>query len=98
MKTPRLSEREVQAGLDRLNGWSLNPQGEITKTYVLQDFSKSLQFVNMVGYLAEKANHHPDITVRWNKVQLSLSTHDSGGLTQKDLDLAQETEKLYGAK
>ncbi len=51
-------------------------------------------FVVSVGLLAEKANHHPDIDIRWNKVTLVLSTHSAGGITEKDIALAREIEKL----
>ena len=53
-----------------------------------------MNFVNAVATEAEKANHHPDIDIRWNKVKLALSTHSEGGLTQKDFALAQVCDKL----
>jgi len=58
------------------------------RTYEFGDFSDSMGFVTRVALAAEKADHHPDIDIRWNRVSLTLSTHSEGGLTQKDLDLA----------
>jgi 4a-hydroxytetrahydrobiopterin dehydratase len=53
-----------------------------------------MKFVNRVATLAEKANHHPDFDIRWNKVKLALSTHDAGGLTEKDFALAKKVDAL----
>jgi 4a-hydroxytetrahydrobiopterin dehydratase len=61
---------------------------------VFSDFSESMGFVNRVAHEAEKANHHPDIEIRWNKVTLTLSTHSEGGLTTRDLDLADIADGL----
>ena len=67
---------------------------EISRTFQFKDFAAAMQFVNAVAGEAEKANHHPDIDIRWNKVKLVLSTHDAGGLTEKDFALAQICDKL----
>jgi 4a-hydroxytetrahydrobiopterin dehydratase len=67
---------------------------ELRTTVTLHDFAGALQFVNAVGAAAEAANHHPDIDIRWNTVHLSLSTHDSGGLTLLDLALAAAIDRL----
>lgn len=67
---------------------------EITRTFDCGSFPKALEFVNALGERAEAANHHPDIDIRWKDVTLRLSTHDAGGLTQKDLDLAAEINAL----
>lgn len=90
----KLSETDVQAKLATLAGWALNDAGEITKTYVFSGFPQSLMFATAVGVLAEAAQHHPDILIRWNKVTLSLTTHDAGGLTDKDFELAKQIEGL----
>lgn len=90
----KLSQNEINSSLKELNGWRLNQKGEIEKTFKLKDFLASLAFVNAVGAEAEKMNHHPDIVIKWNAVTLSLTTHDSGGLTSKDFKLAQITERL----
>lgn len=61
---------------------------ELVKSHQGRDFAASLAYVNAVGALAESANHHPDIDIRWNTVTLHLQTHSAGGITQADLDLA----------
>ena len=82
----RLSDDDVAAGLDRL-AWDRDGD-ELVKVVTLKDFGGAMQFVNAVAMLAEGANHHPDIAISWNKVTLRLTTHDAGGLSQLDLDLA----------
>lgn len=89
-----LSQAEIQQRLERLQGWTLNEAGEITKTFTLSGFPQALMFVTAVGVLAEAAQHHPDILIRWNRVTLSLTTHDAGGLTEKDFALAQQIDQL----
>jgi 4a-hydroxytetrahydrobiopterin dehydratase len=86
-------EQEIDAFLKAHPGWSLSGR-EITRTYAFSDFSESMGFVTRVALAAEKADHHPDIDVRWNKVTLTLSTHSEGGLTAKDLDLAHRCDGL----
>lgn len=88
----RLTDAEIQSRLTRLSGWERRGD-EIRRTFAFADFAGSLAFVNQVGALAEAANHHPDIDVRYSKVTLVLSTHDAGGLTANDFDLA---EKIGG--
>lgn len=66
----------------------------ITRIYEFDDFGESMGFVTRVALAAEKADHHPDIDIRWNRVTLTLSTHSAGGLTQKDLDLADVADGL----
>jgi len=65
--------------------------------YVFKDLPAAIAFVSRVAKLAEKAWHHPDIDIRWNKVRLSLTTHDQGGLTEKDFDLAARCDKLISS-
>lgn len=94
MSEPVLSAAEVDAALveQHLN-WTR--EGDVLVTTVrLHDFAASLEFVNAVGAAAEAANHHPDIDIRWNRVRLALSTHDSGGLTLLDLALASAIDRL----
>ena len=67
---------------------------EIVRKFDCGTFPRALEFVNALGERAEAANHHPDIDIRWKDVTLRLSTHDAGGLTQKDLDLASEINTL----
>ncbi len=67
---------------------------EIVKVYTAKDFADALSYVNAVGALAEEANHHPDIDIRWNEVTLRLSTHSAGGITASDLALARRIDTL----
>ncbi len=64
----------------------------ITRTYEFDDFNEAIGFVTRVGLLAEKADHHPDIDIRWNKVKLAIFTHSEGGLTRRDLNFAAATD------
>lgn len=90
---PALAEAEAAARLSSLPGWQI-AGGELTRTFTLADFRTALAFVHKVGELAEQAGHHPDIDIRYNKVRLGLVTHDAGGLTGKDFDLAGSVNKL----
>jgi 4a-hydroxytetrahydrobiopterin dehydratase len=90
-----LSAQESQSRLGKLTGWQIEA-GELVRTFQFKDFRAALGFVNRVGEAAETAGHHPDIDIRYNKVRLSLVTHDAGGLTEKDFDLAGAATKLAG--
>jgi 4a-hydroxytetrahydrobiopterin dehydratase len=81
--------------LTDLPGWSRDGEA-ITKTYKLRDFTSAMAFVNDVADIAESANHHPDIDIRWNRVRLTLSTHSAGRLTELDLDVADRIERVFG--
>lgn len=85
----RLTDAEVAQELQKVPGWEMK-DGEITRLYKFPDFKAALAFVNRVGELAEAADHHPDIDIRYNKVRLTLSTHSAGGLTLKDFSLARQ--------
>ncbi len=92
----KLSQEQIDAGLGDLAEWSqLNES--LTRTYQFEDFAASMAFVNRVAEVAEEVDHHPDILIRWNKVSLTLSTHDAGGITEKDFDLATRCDNLAAA-
>jgi 4a-hydroxytetrahydrobiopterin dehydratase len=84
-----LSDAEITARLARLPGWERHGS-EIRGRFSFADFKEAMAFVNRVADLAEAANHHPDIDVRYSKVALALSKHDAGGLTARDFDLAEK--------
>jgi 4a-hydroxytetrahydrobiopterin dehydratase len=86
-----LSESEIGQRLARLPGWERLGR-EIRRTFSFGDFKAALAFVNRVGELAEDLNHHPDIDIRYSRVTLSLTTHDAGGLTARDFELAARIE------
>lgn len=90
---PPLSEHEIKSKLVSVPDWQVE-SGELVRTFLFKDFVASLAFVNKVGSLAEQAGHHPDIDIRYNKVRLALVTHDAGGITQKDFDLAAAADKF----
>jgi 4a-hydroxytetrahydrobiopterin dehydratase len=85
----KLNAAQIKTALAGLPGWE--KRGDtITRTFQFEDFPAAIKFVNAVAKLAEKAWHHPDIDIRWNKVALTLTTHDAGGLTGKDFKLAKQ--------
>ena len=88
-----LSDIEIQRDLGSLQGWSR--KGDVlTRTYQFRNFAQSMEFVNRVAELAESANHHPDIDIRYSKVTLTLSTHDAGGITANDVNLARLIDRI----
>ena len=88
-----LSDEEITAALAGLPGWARSGDS-ITTTVELADFRAAMLYTGAVAYLAEAANHHPDILIQWNKVTLTLSTHSAGGLTGKDMALAERVNAL----
>lgn len=83
-----LRSTRLQAKVKRIRGWDVIDRGKsITRTYTFPTFNASIRFVDYVAELAESQEHHPDIDVRYNKVTLTLSTHDAGGVTAKDFTL-----------
>jgi 4a-hydroxytetrahydrobiopterin dehydratase len=88
-----LTEWEIQHALVNLHAWNYE-HNELHKTLEFSDFAMAMVFVNAVALLAEEKNHHPDIDIRWNKVMLSLTTHSEGGVTEKDIELAEEIDSL----
>jgi 4a-hydroxytetrahydrobiopterin dehydratase len=88
-----LSDAEIKSRLVTVPDWQIE-SGELVRTYLFKDFRASLAFVNKVGDLAEVAGHHPDIDIRYNKVRLALVTHDAGGITAKDFELAAAADRF----
>ncbi len=86
-----LSEEEIKEKLKSLVGWQLKGK-EIHKVYTLKTFKDAIAFVNKVADLADRANHHPDFLIQYDKVTLTLSTHSKGGVTDKDINLASQIE------
>ena len=83
----RLNDAQIAQALRQTPGWE-RAGPEITRTYRFKDFREALAFVNRVGALAERAGHHPDIDIRYSAVTLALTSHDAGGLSGKDFELA----------
>lgn len=88
-----LSEAEIADRLRDLPRWTREGKA-ISRTWTFDDFPPALAFINRVGGLAEEADHHPDIYNSWATVRLSLTTHDAGGLTDRDFDLAKRIDAL----
>lgn len=90
-----LNEEEIKQKLEGLTGWELK-ENAIEKVFQFDSFLRSIAFITRLTEPAETARHHPDITINYDKVTLSLSTHDEGGVTQKDFQLAARIDKLSG--
>ena len=89
-----LSESERAEALTALAGWTFDEgRGGIAKRFVFADFSEAFAFMTRIALAAEKADHHPEWSNVWNKVDILLSTHSDGGVTGKDIALANEIEK-----
>lgn len=87
------TDEQIAAGLAKRPDWS-EIGGQLQRTYQFDDFAGSMRFVQRVAEYAERVQHHPDILIRYNRVTLTVSTHDAGGVTQKDFDLAEESDRL----
>jgi len=92
-KLEKLTEADIKAKLETLPEWT-EVGGEIQRTFEFGDFVEAMAFVNKVAEAAESRQHHPDILIRYNRVMLTLSTHDAGGITDKDFDLAAHCDGL----
>lgn len=93
MPAEKLSNETIQEKLQNAPGWSVSGDS-LTRTFTFENFIQSMQFVNRLAEAAEAAQHHPDIDIRYSKVNVSLSTHDSGGITEKDFAIAQEADAV----
>lgn len=94
----KLNAEQVTSTLRAVPSWH-EQGGQIQRTYVFKDFIASMAFVQRVAEYAERVQHHPDILIRWNKVTLSVNTHDAGpggGITEKDFALAKAADSLAG--
>ena len=87
MAIERLSEQDIQQGLASLEGWQLD-EDKLYRRLVFDDFNEAFGFMSRVALLAEAANHHPEWFNVWNRVEIWLTTHDAGGLSSRDFDLA----------
>jgi 4a-hydroxytetrahydrobiopterin dehydratase len=93
--TERLDDGEIAQWLRSRTGWERRGE-EIRKRFERASFADAISFVVRIGFLAEAANHHPDIDIRWRTVAVALTTHDSGGLTRRDLDVATSIDEAAG--
>lgn len=89
----KYSKEQVKKELKEIEGWKLKGK-EIWKVFRFENFIESILFVTRVAALAENDNHHPDILIKYDSVRLNLTTHDAGGLTEKDFSIAKEINKV----
>jgi len=89
----RLGDDEISAGLARLPGWDRDGD-MIVRTFELETFPAAIAFVDRIAVMAEAADHHPDLDIRWRRVRVALTTHDAGGLSALDLDLAGRIQQI----
>ncbi|MCP4835816.1 MAG: 4a-hydroxytetrahydrobiopterin dehydratase [Phycisphaera sp.] len=90
----KLTNEAVEAALGELADWSRSGDA-IQRTFAFGGFRAAIEFVGRVAERAEEVQHHPDILIRFSKVTLTLSTHDAGGLSQRDVDFARDCDRLY---
>jgi 4a-hydroxytetrahydrobiopterin dehydratase len=88
-----LTEIEVLKYLEFLDDWYLDVNA-IKREWIFKDFSEAMDFINMIAVMAENHNHHPEIFNIYNRVSLRFNTHDAGGITEKDINIAKEINKL----
>ncbi len=91
---PRLSPAQITRSLASVPGWTMRAR-TLRRTFEFGGFLDSIDFVTRVAMKAEKADHHPDIDIRWNKVALALTTHSEGGLTAKDFAMARQCSAIF---
>ncbi len=90
---PKLPQAELDRALRELPGWSVKDNA-FMKTFKHESFPEAIVFVNAVAHLAELANHHPDVDIRYTNITIALTTHDQGGITEKDVGLARSIEEI----
>lgn len=92
-KDPTYGEAQIADKLKDLSGWSY-ADGWILRTYTTDGWPTTLMLVNLIGYLAEAADHHPDLNVSWSRVVVKLQNHSAGGITEKDFELARQFDRI----
>jgi 4a-hydroxytetrahydrobiopterin dehydratase len=89
-----LTPAEIKETMQTIPGWTLQ-DGKLTRDWTFKDFVQAMEFVNKIATLAEAAGHHPDIDIRYNNVRLSLVSHDAGGITQRDANMAGQINQKF---
>ena len=93
MERKRLSAAEIETKLSDLNDWTVG-NDKLSKKFEFANFAESLSYVNRVGEIAERLDHHPDVLFGWGYAEFFITTHNAGGLTHNDFDLAKEIDNL----
>jgi len=91
---PALTTKQIKANLKTVPNWSQHEQ-TILRTFKFEGFLKGIDFVNRIAAKAQKMNHHPDMDIRFDQVTLTLTTHDEGGITEKDFLLAKQCDEVF---
>jgi 4a-hydroxytetrahydrobiopterin dehydratase len=94
MAVKTLNSDELHSALKSLAGWSLNSKGKLEREFKFKTFTEAFSFMARVAFEAEKMNHHPDWSNSYNKVKIELMTHDAKGVTEKDVALASEINRI----
>ena len=94
MATAKLTKQQVEADLQKLNGWSV-VGGNLHRVFEFKDFTQAFGFMKRVALAADRMDHHPDWSNAYNKVTIDLSTHSAGGLTKNDFELAGKIQTIY---
>ncbi len=93
MERKKLSAAEIETHLAGLNDWTVGSD-KLSKKFEFADFAEALAFVNQVGEIAERLDHHPDVLFGWGYAEFFITTHDAGGLTRKDFQLARAINEI----
>ncbi len=97
MDRNKLDRKAIEAALAGLDGWMLAADGDaIARTFTFRNFSEAFAFMTRVALAAEKMDHHPDWSNVYKTVEVRLNTHDAGGLTALDFDLAKKMDRIFG--
>jgi 4a-hydroxytetrahydrobiopterin dehydratase len=96
MERKRLDEDQLEENLKVVIGWSVKEE-KLTKTFEFKSYLEGLVFASALGYRAEKMDHHPDMTIGYRKVTVAVNTHDVGGISHLDFELAREADGLFAA-
>ena len=94
MARKKLSAAEIETALIKLKGWKIEGVN-LKRRFDFSNFAEALDFVNRVGAIAEELDHHPDILFGWGYAEFSITTHDTGGLTENDFALAQKIDEIF---
>jgi 4a-hydroxytetrahydrobiopterin dehydratase len=91
----QLNEQQRAIALDRLGEWDYDEARDaLTRSFLFADFSEAFAFMTRVALLAEKSDHHPEWSNVWNRVDVLLTTHDAGGLSERDVGMAEAVDRL----
>src|SRR6185312_5731782 len=94
MSAAKLGRDQIDLALKELDQWTLNSENRLEREYKFNSFKEAFSFMTRVAFEAESLDHHPDWSNSYNRVRIELTTHDAGGITQKDLELARRIEAI----